>query len=162
MSAQVVADLDAALLDDREDRADQVLVGAHASGDAVEDDADALGFQCVSLLDAIYAGSFKSRSHCGTSIFAFPDIGEVQTAKCKMKSANDILLHFALCTLHFALSYITAGDARCSLGLNPTSLLNHREKIATDGNPNWADTSCTFRFGSSNSPRASATRRCVM
>ena len=36
----VVADLDAALLDDGHDRAHEVLVGAHASGDAVHDDAD--------------------------------------------------------------------------------------------------------------------------
>jgi hypothetical protein len=33
------ADADAALLDDGVDGADEVLVGAHASGDAVHDDA---------------------------------------------------------------------------------------------------------------------------
>jgi hypothetical protein len=35
-----VGDLDAALLDDGHDRAHEVLVGAHASGDAVHDDPD--------------------------------------------------------------------------------------------------------------------------
>ena len=39
-----VVDFDAALLPDREDRADVVLVGAHASGDAVHDDADFMFF----------------------------------------------------------------------------------------------------------------------
>ena len=38
------ADPDAALFDDRVDGTDQVLVGAHASGDAVHDDADAVCF----------------------------------------------------------------------------------------------------------------------
>ena len=33
-------ELDAALVDDGLDRADQVLVGAHASGDAVHDNSD--------------------------------------------------------------------------------------------------------------------------
>ena len=37
-------DLDAALFDDRVDGAEQVLVGAHASGDAVHDDADCVCF----------------------------------------------------------------------------------------------------------------------
>jgi len=41
---QVGADLDAALGSDRGDRADQVLVGAHAAGDAVHDDADSALF----------------------------------------------------------------------------------------------------------------------
>ena len=39
-----VVDFEAALLTDREDRADVVLVGAHASGDAVHDDADLVFF----------------------------------------------------------------------------------------------------------------------
>jgi hypothetical protein len=45
---QVVADLEAALIADGLDRADEVLVGAHASGDAVHDDADSFGFHKVS------------------------------------------------------------------------------------------------------------------
>ena len=34
----------APLLDDREDGADIMLIGAHAAGDAVHDDADVSGF----------------------------------------------------------------------------------------------------------------------
>jgi hypothetical protein len=45
---QIVADFEAALIADRFDRTDEVLVGAHASGDAVHDDADAFGFHKVS------------------------------------------------------------------------------------------------------------------
>ena len=41
---EVVADLDAALLDDRHDRALEVLIGPHASSDAVHDDADLTNF----------------------------------------------------------------------------------------------------------------------
>ena len=39
----VVAELDAALLADGDDGAHQVLVGAHAPGDAVHDDAERVG-----------------------------------------------------------------------------------------------------------------------
>jgi hypothetical protein len=39
-----VGELHAALIDDGLDRADEVLVGAHASRDAVHDDANAMGF----------------------------------------------------------------------------------------------------------------------
>ena len=41
-----LADLDAALLDDGHDRAHEVLVRAHAAGDAVHDDADDVRVRC--------------------------------------------------------------------------------------------------------------------
>jgi DNA-binding GntR family transcriptional regulator len=41
---QVVADADTALFDDCEDGTDQMLIGSHASGDAVHDNADVLYF----------------------------------------------------------------------------------------------------------------------
>ena len=47
---QVVRDFDAALLDDRHDRAIEVLVGAHAASDAVHDDANAASFHVCSSL----------------------------------------------------------------------------------------------------------------
>ncbi len=57
MSDEVVADFDPALLDDGEDGADQVLIGAHAAGDAVQDDADATGFHGWSPLgEWVYGG----------------------------------------------------------------------------------------------------------
>jgi hypothetical protein len=48
--ARAVLERHAALLADLEDRADEVLVHAHAPGDAVHDDADAL-LHYISLID---------------------------------------------------------------------------------------------------------------
>ena len=52
----VGADLEAALFDDRCDGAVEVLVGAHAAGDAVEDDAEVMGFHGQRFL---YEGGAK-------------------------------------------------------------------------------------------------------
>ena len=52
MHAPAVGERDAALGADRADRADEVLVGAHAPGDAVHDDAEAFGFHGEVSLEA--------------------------------------------------------------------------------------------------------------
>ena len=46
---QIVAHTQPALIADRLDRTDQVLVGAHASRDAVHDDSDAFCFHKISI-----------------------------------------------------------------------------------------------------------------
>src|SRR5260221_2168161 len=48
--ARAVLERHAALAPDREDRADQVLVHSHASGDPMHDDADASFAQCTLLI----------------------------------------------------------------------------------------------------------------
>ena len=54
---EFVVHLNSALIHDGLDRTDEMLIGAHASGDAVEDDADSLDFHgwllCSSCLDLI-------------------------------------------------------------------------------------------------------------
>jgi hypothetical protein len=64
----------AALVADRDDGADQVLVHAHASGDAVHDDSESLGGHGVLLayLWHFEAGGLDER---GVGLDFFPDVG---------------------------------------------------------------------------------------
>ena len=82
------ADFDAALFDDGVDGTQQVLVGAHASGDAVHDDADAM---CFHDLREFETPRRKVRQGWGCGIWTRMDRmdlilkgrGEIRRALCR-------------------------------------------------------------------------------